>query len=118
MQACKRCGLFRPDTQAACDCLEPERRFDFVTKPTCGTVSLVTTIGIEVAIISIQPSLSGAGFGAIGVFLLMMLLAGVGVVVNMVAGLMAHQRGEAWGARIAALGIVALIATVLVVRGR
>jgi hypothetical protein len=86
--------------------------------PGSGTVSLATTIGIDVAIIGIQPSLSGAGFGAIGVFLLMVLLAGVGVVVNTIAGLIAHQRGEAWGARIAALGIVALIATVLVVRGR
>ena len=68
--------------------------------------------------IRIQPSLSGAGFGTIGVFLLMASLTGVGVVVNTVAGLMAHQRGEPWGARIAAFGIVALIVTVLLFRGR
>ena len=118
MQSCRSCGLIRPDSQATCDCVKPERRFDAGTKSTCGIVSLATAIGIELAIIGVQTPLAGAGFGAIGVFLLNVLLAGIGVVVNTISGLIAYQRGETGAARIAAVSAVALVATVFVVRGR
>ena len=118
MQGCKRCGQIRPDSQTTCDCSAPERRFDRHSSAVWSTTALFATIGAAVGVLSIERMASGAGFAAIGKFLLVLLLAFAGILVNGVAGIAAHRSGEAWGARIAVFGIAILVGTLLVLYAR
>lgn len=118
MKVCKHCGLIRPDSQTTCDCSAPERRFD--PRPPAGwsTAALATTAAVEIAIVTIARSLNSAGLGGIGLAFLMCLLVGVGVVIVAFAGTTASRRGEAGAGRIAILGIVLMVGTVILLLAR
>jgi len=81
-------------------------------------ISLATTVAVEIFVLMAADSLSGAGFGAIGIGLSTGVLIIVGIIVNTIAGCRAHERGESWGGRIAALGIFLWIATAATVYHR
>jgi hypothetical protein len=114
MRECERCGQIRPDSQTTCDCAAPEARFESRRSPGWSTVALVTTIGAEIGILSIESLASGNGFDAIGKVFLLLLVAFVGILITAVAGVVAKRRGEAWGGRIAVLGVAILVGTLLV----
>src|SRR5450759_2508625 len=79
--------------------------------PVWTNISLSTTVAVEILVLIAANSLSQARFGAIGIVLSTGLLIIVGILINTIAGYRAHERGELWGGRIAALGILVWIVT-------
>ncbi len=112
MIVCERCGLIRPDSQATCDCSAPELNPDHVPAPIGTTVVLATTLAAAATIVKVERS--GFDLKSVDVgFLLVPLLAFLGVLINVIAGIVAHKRREAWGGRIAGIGIAILVATII-----
>lgn len=110
VRVCKRCGRIRPDSQSLCDCQTSQRESNQSPAPVCGPVSFAITAAIALAVFGLSRTLSTAGFGAIGVGGLMVMLAAAGIVVNVVAGLIGNSRGEPNSGRVAALGVAILVA--------
>ena len=111
MQTCEICRTIRPDSQDVCDCAQADLAVPSGTRdrlPRFTTISLFTTFGVEAAILFVKKS-GANGFDLTPV--LVLFLAIVGVVVNLISGWYAHKRGEAWGGRIAALGIALWVAS-------
>jgi hypothetical protein len=80
--------------------------------PVWTNISLSTTVAVEILVLIAANSMSHASFGAIGIALSTGLVIVVGILISTIAGYRAHERGERWGGRIAALGILVWIATV------
>ena len=66
------------------------------------TISLITTFGVEGAILFVKKS-GASGFDFTPLLALFLMI--VGVVVNVASGCLAYKRGGRWGFPIAALGI-------------
>ena len=79
--------------------------------PTCTVISVVTTLAVETLVILFSgPS---PGYAAIGAIFITYFSVFAGLIVNIIAGWAAYRRRELWGGRIAFLGVVIWIATLV-----
>lgn len=78
--------------------------------PLFTAISLLATV-LMLAVIIVAPFLKYRDWGGIVALALPWLALQAGLIVNGIAGLVAHVRGEYWGGRIAAIGMVLLLIT-------
>jgi hypothetical protein len=80
--------------------------------PLFTAISLLATV-LMLAVIIVAPFLKYRDWGGIAAFALPWFALQAGFVVNCIAGVVAHVRGEYWGGRIAAIGMALLLFTEL-----